>query len=321
MTHPLVKKVRTFSDEHALITKGSSLIIGLSGGPDSVALLSLLKKLEPVYGYSLIAAHLDHQWRAASHKDVAFCKNFAASLEVPFVHATADQISLTKKAHSLEEKGRLLRRSYFEDLLKTYDAHSIALGHHYQDQQETFFLRMMRGASVAGLAGMKPKQDAYIRPLLTCSKDELLGYLKDEQLPFLTDETNENPRFLRNAIRLKVIPALKTCDDRFDRSFQKTIQSLQETDAYLERVAQTLLTSLTNGSHALAIDEFLATDKFLHHRILIQWLCKEKVPFIPSTALFDELTRFMSNSAREHKVHPAWKLVKSGPYITIEKAS
>ncbi len=248
MAYHLIDKVRTFSEEHQLFPKGSPLIVGVSGGPDSVALLSVLKTVQPTYGYSLIAAHLDHQWRAESYKDVAFCKDLCQSLAIEFVPTTADKITLAKKAHSQEDKGRLLRRAYFEELAKKYHAGAIALGHHYNDQQETFFLRMIRGASIAGLAAMKPKQDLYIRPLLACSKAELLAYLKEEGLSFMTDETNSDPRYLRNAIRHQVIPALRNCDERFEGSFYKTLKAVQETDAYLERVAEETYERLTRGS-------------------------------------------------------------------------
>ncbi len=319
MVHRLVEKIRTFSDEHQLIPKGSPLIVGLSGGPDSIALLSILKTLEPVYDYTLIAAHLDHQWRIHSSKDVAFCKEFADSLQIAFVHTTADQISLTKKPRSQEDTGRLLRRTYFERLAQEHRAKGIALGHHYHDQQETFFLRLIRGASIAGLAAMKPKQKEYIRPLLTCTKDELIAYLNELAIPFLTDETNDDPRFLRNAIRHTVMPALRACDDRFEGSFQKTLSALQETDAYLERITEQMLTQLTRDSHQLSIDAFLATDTFLHPRILVAWLCKEGVPFTPSTKFFEELIRFMHNNAQEHQMHPSWKLRKSGTLLSIHK--
>jgi tRNA(Ile)-lysidine synthase len=319
MVDQLIEKVRTFSEEHALLPKGSPLIVGLSGGPDSIALVSLLKALEPEYGYKLVVAHLDHQWRPNSAQDVIFCKEFAEGHNIAFEYTAADQITLLKKTHSQEDTGRLLRRTYFEQLAQKYNAAAIVLGHHYQDQQETFFLRMIRGASIAGLAGMKPKHDGYIRPLLSCSKDELIAYLKEKNIPFLIDETNEDQKYLRNALRHTVIPALRGCDTRFDKSFLKALVSLQETDAYLERIAKETLRGLTQASDELAIAEFLETDEFLHPRILVQWLCEKGVPFTPTTKFFDELVRFIRNNAQEHQLHSSWKLCKSGNKLSIEK--
>lgn len=325
--HPLVKKVQTFSDEQQLITKGSCLqgsclIVGLSGGPDSVALLSMLKELQPLYEYTLIAAHLDHQWRDNSHEDVDFCRSFAESLEVGFESATLDKITLSRKPGSQEEHGRLARRTYFEELAQKYNALAIALGHHYNDQQETFFLRMIRGASIAGLAAMKPQKGLYIRPLLECTKDEILAYLKDKKLTYLEDETNKDTKYLRNAIRHLVIPALRDCDERFDRSFYKTLQSVQHTDAYIARITEEAFADITTkvqGATALSYDKFLAADPFLKERLLIRWFCEEGVPFTPSGGLFKEVLRFLDNEGKEHQVHTSWKLVKEKGFLLIKR--
>ncbi len=329
--HPLVKKVQTFSDEQQLITKGSCpqgsclqescLIVGLSGGPDSVALLSLLKELQPLYEYTLIAAHLDHQWRENSHEDIDFCRSFAKSLDVRFESATLDTITLSKKPGSQEEHGRLIRRAYFEELAHTYNAFGIALGHHYNDQQETFFLRMIRGASISGLAAMKPQNGLYIRPLLECTKDEILAYLKDKNISYLEDETNKDTKYLRNAIRHQVIPALRECDERFDRSFYKTLQSVQDTDAYITRITEEAFTDMTTkiqGTTALSHKKFLEADPFLKERLLIRWFCEEGVPFTPSGGFFNEVMRFMKNEGKEHQVHPSWKLVKKKGFLLIK---
>lgn len=319
--HPLVKKVQAFSDEHELITKGSCLIVGLSGGPDSVALLSLLKELQPLYEYTLIAAHLDHQWRENSHENVLFCKQLAESFGVGFESTTLDTITLSKKPGSQEEHGRLARRAYFEELAQKYNAQAIALGHHYNDQQETFFLRMIRGASITGLAAMKPQKGLYIRPLLECSKDEIFAYLADTNQSFLEDETNKDTTYLRNAIRHTVMPALRDCDNRFDRSFYKTLQSVQDTDAYIARITEEAFTDMTEeleGATVLSYDKFLDADPFLKERLLIRWFCEEGVPFTPSGGLFNEVMRFLNNEAKEHQVHTSWKLVKEKGFLRIK---
>ncbi len=316
----LEEKVRAFSDEHQLISEGSTLIVGLSGGPDSVALLTLLHNVYPTC--RLIAAHLDHQWRKESSKDVTFCRAFTESLSVEFVHTTAQNITLTKKPQSQEDHGRLIRRAYFEELAKEYHASAIALGHHYNDQQETFFLRMIRGASIAGLAAMKPKKELYIRPLLSCTKEELLSYLKDKNMAYVEDETNTDPKYLRNAIRHQVIPALRACDTRFDSSFVKTLKTIQETDAYLDRITKVTLEAMSTtlkGATLLDTKKLLATDEFLQHRLLVHWLCKERVPFTPTQGFFNELMRFLHNQGKEHQLHPSWKLVKSGTSLSIKR--
>lgn len=141
----LVDTVAHFIAQHDLITPNRTIIVGLSGGPDSVCLLSLLKKLASSYEITVIAAHLDHGWRTQSGQDAAFCKEFAESLGVTYIQAHASEIKLTKPYNgSKEEQGRMLRRQFFETVAADTNAHAIALAHHQDDQQETFFLRMIR---------------------------------------------------------------------------------------------------------------------------------------------------------------------------------
>ena len=173
----MISKVRKFIEKHRIIEPNSTIVVGLSGGPDSVCLLHVLRQLQEEYGLVLIAAHLDHEWRNNSKEDARFCKQYAESLGIHFVEAKASEIVGVRKYNgSKEELGRRLRRSFFESVMQKNNGHSIALGHHANDQQETFFLRMMRGASIAGLSGMKPKERGYLRPLLGCHKHEILEY-------------------------------------------------------------------------------------------------------------------------------------------------
>ena len=143
---------------------------------------------------------------------LSFVNTYADSLASEYIQATPADIPLTKDTGSQEDRGRRLRRTFLEKIAKEHSADAIALGHHQDDQQETFFLRLIRGASITGLAGMKPRHGLYIRPLLDCKKESILTYLRTEGLSFLHDSTNEDDSFLRNGIRLNVLPALRSCD-------------------------------------------------------------------------------------------------------------
>ena len=320
-------KIASYIDKHDLIDADSTVIVGLSGGADSVALLYFLNTLRPRYNLKLIAAHLDHQWRANSSDDAVFCQSLAEKLGIEFVARTVSDLLLIqkisiRKTSSKEEQGRNLRRAFFEDIAQTYNAKTIALGHHADDQQETFFLRLIRGASVAGLAAMKPKNGLYIRPLLECSKSELIEYLNQRRQSHCEDSTNNDTNYLRNAIRHKVIPAFELSDHRFHGTFKKTLQSLQETDKYLEKIVNEHLAKIahsSNGTIVLHGEELLKIDAFLHPRILVAWLSNTGVPYTPSTAFFNELMRFIRNSGKKHLINGSWGLKKVGPFITIER--
>ncbi len=319
----LLSAVRAFIDQHNLITPKSTLIVGLSGGPDSVCLLSLLNKLVSEYKITLIAAHLDHGWRTSSAQDAAFCKEFAHSLGVKYEEAQASDIQVTKKYNgSQEERGRALRRQFFESLAQTHSASAIALGHHQDDQQETFFLRLIRGASIAGLASMRPQHGVYIRPLLTLHKQEIVEYLHAENLPYVVDATNKDTTFLRNAIRQSVLPTLRTQDERFDKNFKKALAHIQQTELFLERTAHTVYAKITkeqDGMLLLDYEKLLAVDPFLHHRLLLLWLTAARVPFTPSTAYLNEIMRFLHNSGSAHHISNEWTLEKDRIHARLVK--
>jgi tRNA(Ile)-lysidine synthase len=315
----LLHVVDDFIKEHDLITPKSTVIVGLSGGPDSVCLLSILKKLEYSYGLTIIAAHLDHGWRVQSEQDAVFCKELAGNLGVQFIQSHAERIKSTKPYNgSKEEQGRILRRQFFESLAIEVNANAIALGHHQNDQQETFFMRMIRGASISGLASMRPKHGLYIRPLLPIHKQEILAYLASENLGYIIDETNDDTSFLRNAIRHQVLPALRSCDSRFDKNFAKSLSHIQEAELFLERLSNEIYSSVSK-ENGLNIVEFLSIDSYLQHRVLLTWLCEAQVPFTPSTAFFNEIVRFFRNNGNKHHLAPSWNIVKNGAFAEITK--
>nr|MBA2307292.1 hypothetical protein [Candidatus Dependentiae bacterium] len=196
--------------------------------------------------------------------------------------------------------------------------------HHAQDQQETFFLRMIRGASIAGLASIRPHQGRYIRPLLKISKAAILEYLTHNKLSWRIDSTNEQDTYLRNAIRLHVLPSLRRCDARFEKNFDATLSHIQETDLFIERLATAAfkrILRMHNEELSIDIALFFTEDVFLHHRLLLMWLCREKVPFTPSTALFNEIVRFLGNKGTTHQLTSHWFLVKRNGCVSLKKGT
>ncbi len=140
----MIKQIDAFIAQYNLLPAGSTVVLGLSGGPDSVFLLHLLADKN----IKLIAAHLDHEWRADSADDVTFCKKLAQKYNVPFITAKASELKRTFKWDgSQEQLGRAMRRHFFATVAAAHATDSIALAHHAQDQQETFFIRLMRGRS------------------------------------------------------------------------------------------------------------------------------------------------------------------------------
>lgn len=219
---------------------------------------------------------------------------------------------------SKEELGRKARRAFFESLAGQYHVSGIVLAHHADDQMETFFIRMVRGASLAGLAGMKAKDGLYIRPLLEIKKDQILTFLKEHNLSYVIDESNTSDEFLRNRIRNTVIPALRQADSRFDKCFEHTHAQLQEAHEFLEATTETLLKEIIDDAGSLSISQLDSLHSVVKNRILIEWLCAHKVPFIPSKGLLEELLRFLhQNTDGTHIFYNKWMVIKKGAHARI----
>lgn len=311
-SNPLFEHIYTFCQENNLITPGSTIIVGLSGGPDSVFLLHYLAWLAPQKNLTLIAAHLDHGWRTESVQDAQFCQELTVQYNTPFIlKHLKDTLVSFKSSGSKEELGRKARRAFFEQVAKEHNAQAIALAHHADDQMETFIMRIIRGASLTGLAGMKTKEGLYIRPLLNLNKQEILDYLHEHQIPYVTDASNQSDEYLRNRIRNQVIPALKSCDERFEKNFAHTHAKLVETEESLQELCAAQLQEMLDENRSLNIQKLLSLHPVLRNRILINWLILHKVPFTPSQGLLDEMMRFLENTkSNTHTLHQKWQIVK-----------
>lgn len=324
MHEPFLNKIHLFITQHDLIPKGSTIIIGLSGGPDSVFLLYFLAALRAQKNITVIAAHLDHEWRPESSKDTEFCRELTKKLEIKLVVAKISDLEIPSKFNgSKEEFGRRARRIFLERVCKQEQAHVIALAHHLQDQEETFFIRLIRGTSLTGLTAMRPKYGLYIRPLLETDKKDILEYLKKHAISYLIDPSNITEDFLRNRIRNKVIPALLETDARFTSNFLATLHRLQATEQFLEHLTANIydeICSQKEGRCFINVTQFLKLDVVLQKRIIIHWLCQEKVSFYPQEAFLDEIIRFLKQAeSKEHRIHTSWSITKKKNTAAIKK--
>jgi len=319
-----MKNIFNFIEQHSLIKKESSVVIGLSGGPDSVFLLNLLASLRDQGKLKkLIAAHLDHEWRDDSHQDVAFCTQIAKKYKTPLITAKISELSISGKFNgSLEETGRKARRFFFEAVKKKHGAHIIALGHHAQDQQETFFIRLLRGATITGLASMQPKRGVYIRPLLQTNKTGILDFLHKNNIPYLTDPSNQSNKFLRNRIRNNLFPQLQKTDNRFAKKLNETIENLGQTEQLLQQITKKAfleVSTKTETGFSLDTKKLFALHPILYKRVLMHWLCIENLPFPASKGFFDEMIKFLqAPTGGIHQLHHDWKMAKKQGFACIK---
>ena len=306
--------------QKSIIPSNSRIIVGLSGGPDSIYLLYQLHALAQDFNLTLIAAHLDHEWQTSSKIAALLCKQTCDALNIPIIIQTIAELNFEPKWNgSQEELGRTMRRHFFATLAQKHQASAIALAHHQQDQQETFFIRLLRGSSLTGLTGIKQVDGLYIRPMLACTKLQILDYLHTNNIAYYTDPTNTSDLYLRNKIRNHVIPALQATDNRFDQKLQSTMQYLAQVDNFLEHQAQHILQSQSINT-GLNIKLFLSLHQVLQQRILITMMITQQVTFTPSQNLFKEIVRFLEKSTSLiHKIHDSWMIRKVKDDFLIEK--
>lgn len=310
-----LEKIKTYIIKHNLINQNDIIIIGLSGGPDSVFLLHALVALQNKYNLTLIAAHLNHEWRPQADDEEELCRNMAEKLHISFVSEKLSTLTPIKKYNgSKEEFARHMRRQFLETVAREHGAHHIALGHHAQDQQETFFIRLIRGTSLSGLTGMEAQSGLYIRPLLEMNKKNIVAWLAEHNIAYATDMSNESDDYLRNRIRKNIISALVESDERWNNNFLATINRLKQDDELLNEIAQATLNTLLTQSDSgelFDIKQFMATSYGLHHRIIVLWLIRNNVQFPVTQTFFDEIIRFLSHErGGTHVIHEKWSIVK-----------
>lgn len=318
----LIKKVESWCLTHRLFDQNETVIIGLSGGPDSIFLLHVLHILAPTLSLHLVAAHLDHGWRKESIMDKAFCAKQAEQYGVPFVsgHARDFEIETSEQDGSLEAQGRAARRAFFEQTRQHYHAQKIALGHHADDQIETFFIRLFRGAGISGLGSIRPSDGVFTHPLLPCTKMEILDFLNENRITFLTDTTNSDNRFLRNRIRHELIPCLKKCDARAEGSIHRTIELCAQADVFLQEEIATWLKEHHEQHKGLPIQKILELNPFFRNQLILTWLIKADIPFTPSQNLIEEIVRFLGNTkSSSHTLYQTWRIIKKRCYAYIQK--
>jgi tRNA(Ile)-lysidine synthase len=210
-TPALVSKVRRTLIRRGMISSGEMILVACSGGADSTALLHVLHELRTDLSLCLAVAHFDHGLRAASVRDARFVHELAATLELPFYLEKQDvRAAARKRGLNLEEAGRFLRYEFLRRTAAEIGARKIATGHTLDDQAETVLMRILRGSGPRGLSGIAPVfEGTIIRPLIDVRRKDIEDFLGARGLSHREDETNRDRAFLRNDVRLRLVPYLE----------------------------------------------------------------------------------------------------------------
>ncbi len=273
----LSKVVRTIREQQ-LFQADDTLIVALSGGADSTALLDLLNRL-PGFNPRLVVAHLNHCLRGSeSDADEAFCRKLAEKYEVPYENRRVDVKYLAKsEGLNLEDAGRRARMNFLDLVREKHGAAAIVTAHHSDDQAETILMRLLRGSGMTGLCGIPYRnQRGYIRPLLNAAREEIVQYLQERGLDWREDASNLDTSFMRNRIRHELLPLLEQYNPAVRRTLISTAAILSDEDELLDALAEQAFSSLWSGhgsDYVCSIVEIKAYPIALRRRIL-RYACR-----------------------------------------------
>lgn len=271
-------KVLCYIQENHMLETGDKVIVGVSGGADSVCLLFLLKSYAPIFGLSLEVVHMEHGIRGKeSLQDAEYVENLCREWKIPF-HLYRRNIPVLAKEWkcSEEEAGRRVRYEAFEEVRRRTGAEKIAVAHNQDDQAETILFNLARGSGLRGLCGILPVRDRIIRPLLCLSRREIEEILKEAQIGFRTDATNQEEIYTRNKIRLNILPLLEAeLNSSASLHIAQAGERLWKLESYFQQEAARradLLCRKENGRILLDREAFLKEPEALQDYILRECL-------------------------------------------------
>jgi tRNA(Ile)-lysidine synthase len=263
-------KVLETVKKYSMFSESDIVLIGLSGGADSVCLTLVLHRLMKQNERLLNAVYVDHGLRPEEVRaEIEFCRNLCKKLGIGFVTRSVDARKVAEQEKlNLQESARELRYSIFEEVSDELDATRIAVGHTADDQAETVLMRLVRGAGRRGLSGIPYVRGKIIRPLLDIRREDIEKYLLERQFKFVTDASNLKAEYLRNRLRQEVIPILKKDNPSVTESINRTADILREEERYLETATTKTMMRLISRKTDKSIELFLIPLMNIHRAIL-----------------------------------------------------
>ena len=277
------QKVLDTIKKYNLIEDGDRVVVGVSGGPDSISLLDILNRFQKnkILNFEIIVAHVNHQIRKEAIEDEEYVRKYCEKNEIKFY---AKRIDVIKYANNnkigLEEAGRILRYEFFDEVLQKENANKIAIAHNKNDKAETIIMNILRGSGISGLKGIEPiRNNKYIRPIIECERSEIEKYAKENKLNPRIDKTNFENDCTRNKIRNIVLPYIR---EQFNPNIVETMNRLSnlanETDEYIkkqviEKFKEIKIEEKTKNI-VLDLKKFNSKDILIRKRLLIYTISK-----------------------------------------------
>lgn len=240
MEEKILKTIKKYN----LISNGDKIVVAVSGGPDSMCLLNILKNLRQKFNIELFVAHINHMIREEADSETEYVKNYCEKNNIKCFIKRANVLEMAKEQKKgTEEMGRIVRYDFFEYVANEVSANKIAIAHTENDNAETILMNLMRGASLEGLKGIEPIRGKYIRPLIECNREEIEKYCEINKLDPKFDKTNNDNTYTRNKIRNLLIPYIKK---EFNPNIIETLNRL----AVLARQDATYFNKIVKESYA-----------------------------------------------------------------------
>lgn len=269
MTDPLVRKVWEYAGKRDMLPQGGTVLCAVSGGRDSMALLHILAALGAEFGFQVEAGHFNHQLRDTADRDEAFVRTWCGEHGIPFTCGRGEVAGFAKReGRSIEDAARILRYDFLQSTAADMGADRIATAHHREDNAETLLLHLIRGAGMQGLSGIPPVRGRIVRPLLETSRSEINAYIAKNGISFVEDESNQDTAYVRNRLRLEVLPLLEEIAPGAGGRIAGTAALVRDENVFIQREAEKMLPAVKDSCVTLAVSVLDGADEVLRRRLV-----------------------------------------------------
>lgn len=317
-----MKDVLYFLDN--LLKKNDTIIVACSGGPDSMCLLDVINSYKEEYSLNVICAHVNHGLRIESDDEALFVKKYCNDKNIIFEYMKIENYTNNKFS---EQEARRKRYKFFNDLAFKYKAKYLMTAHHGDDLIETILMRITRGSNLKGYAGipMISENEKYsiIRPLLNLTKETILKYLKDRNIEYVLDKSNQDEKYTRNRFRKQMLPFLKNEDEQVHLKFLKYSKELEKAKKYIDRIIKAKIKNIYVENY-IVINKLLEEDEYLQEKIIeyvIEDIQKEEIFNISNNQFKNIIELIKSDKNKVVNLADGFIARKSYNKLYIEKNS
>ena len=312
----LFREILKLNKKYNLIENNDTIVVGFSGGPDSVFLVEMLKKLQYFFNFKIYLVHINHLLRgedADSDENFSFEYAKKNNLEIFIKRIPVKEIA-KEVGKTLEEVGREERYKFFSEIYEKVGANKIATAHNKDDQIETFLFRLIRGTSLQGLEGIKIKNNNIIRPISEIYKKDILEYLNKNEIQYKIDKTNFENEFTRNSIRLDLIPFI---EERYNIKFKDKIFSLIEEIRENNQNNSLSLSNYTDSENRIILEKIKFLSDFDKKNLFSLFLNQKNIEF--NRNKIDEINSLIkSNGTKKIDLDKTYRIVKDYTHLYIE---